>query len=318
MAAPKRPRFGSLQFWPRKRAEKEIPSVNWSVVPGKETAILGFIGYKVGMASAIVKDDTANSMTKGKKIVVPITILEAPNMKIFSIRFYNQGRVAKEVVVSNDKELKRIVKVPKQLKNFDSEIPKEYDDVRVIIYTLAKATAFKKTPDIIEVAIGGKSAVDKMNFAKGLIGKEISYKDFLNKVELIDARGITTGKGLVGAVDRFGISLKSHKAEKGRRRPGSLGPWHPARVTFRTPMSGQLGMFSRVTLNLKIMGSGSIAEKDINKGTGFKNYGKIKSNYIFIRGSIQGTVKRQVLITPSFRPTKDQTKKKFELMEVVQ
>ena len=25
-----RPRHGSLQFWPRKRAKKEIPSVNWN------------------------------------------------------------------------------------------------------------------------------------------------------------------------------------------------------------------------------------------------------------------------------------------------
>ena len=115
--APSSPHHGSLQFWPRKRAEKQIPSVNWSVVPSnaKMPGILGFITYKVGMATAVVKDNTEHSMTKGKKMVVPVTILEAPNMKVFSIRFYKFGKVMKEVIVSNDKDLKRVVRVPKEL-----------------------------------------------------------------------------------------------------------------------------------------------------------------------------------------------------------
>jgi hypothetical protein len=29
MAPPKSPRKGSLQFWPRKRVSKFLPSVNW-------------------------------------------------------------------------------------------------------------------------------------------------------------------------------------------------------------------------------------------------------------------------------------------------
>ena len=36
-----RPRFGSLQFWPRKRARKYLPSVNWK--PINSEGILGFI-----------------------------------------------------------------------------------------------------------------------------------------------------------------------------------------------------------------------------------------------------------------------------------
>ena len=53
MAKLSRPRRGSLQFWPRKRAQKLIPSVNWKIVSSKNSdkPILGFIGYKVGMAS---------------------------------------------------------------------------------------------------------------------------------------------------------------------------------------------------------------------------------------------------------------------------
>ena len=82
-------------------------------------------------------------------------------------------------------------------------------------------------------------------------------------------------------------------------------------------MAGQLGMFTRVHYNLNVINQGAIAEKDINPKSGFKNYGKIKSNYILVKGSVQGPSKRQVLITHSFRPTKLQAKKKYEFVEVL-
>ncbi len=311
MGAPSSPRHGSLQFWPRKRAGKIIPSVNWEPVKGE--GILGFIGYKVSMASAVVKDNTEHSMTKGKRIVIPVTILETPNIKIFSVRFYKYGKVLKEVIVSNDKELKRTLKVPKTLKSFDSEIPKEFNDLRIIIYSLPKQTSIKKTPDLIEVAIGEKN---KLDFVKNLIGKEISIFDF-NKTGLLDVRGLTKGKGLTGPVKRFGLTLKAHKSEKGRRNRGSLGPWHPARVTFRSPVAGQLGLFSRVHYNQKIIFTGKISEKDINKVNGFKHYGKIKTNYLIVKGSVQGPNKRQVLLTPAIRKTKKQEKKKYDFEEIL-
>ncbi len=319
MAKLSRPRWGSLQFWPRKRAEKQIPSVNWkpilsSLSNSKESSVLGFIVYKAAMASAVVKDDTPNSMTKGKKIVLPVTILEAPRMKVFSVRFYNKGIVTKEVIVSNDKELKRKLKVPKAIPSFDSSIPKEYDDIRVIVYSLVSSTDVKKTPDLIELAI---IAPNKLDFVKSLLNKEISIKDFLNKIELLDVRGLTIGKGLVGPVKRFGLTLKQHKTEKGVRRPGSLGPWHPARVTYLVPMAGQLGLFSRVHYNLKLINAGAISEKNINPSQGFKHYGNIKTDYLILKGSVQGPVKRQILVTPSFRPTKIKAKNKFDFQELI-
>ena len=75
MAKLSNPRAGSLQFWPRKKAEKFLPSVNWKMVSSKNKGILGFIAYKVGMASAIVKDNTSDSLTKGKKIFIPDEIM---------------------------------------------------------------------------------------------------------------------------------------------------------------------------------------------------------------------------------------------------
>ncbi len=309
---PKSPRHGSLQFYPRKRASRFIPSVNWSTIRTDFSGILGFISYKVGMATAIVKNTTDKAMTTGKKIAIPVTILEVPNMKVYSVRFYKNGLVIKDIIVSNDKELKHKLKVPKQPSNLEN-IPSNYEDIRLVVYSMPKQTSIKKTPDLIEIAF---NAENKLEFVKSLIKKEISITDFL-KEGLLDVRGLTKGKGLQGPVKRFGITLKAHKSEKGRRRPGSLAPWHPARVTFRTPMAGQLGLFSRVHYNNKIITSGNIKEKDINPKSGYKHYGKIRTSYIILNGSVQGPPKRQILLTPSFRPTKSQAKKKYEFIELI-
>jgi large subunit ribosomal protein L3 len=317
MSQRSRPRYGSLQFWPRKRAKKFLPSVNWKPVLEKQGAdsegILGFIGYKVGMASAIVKDNTEKSMTKGKRKAVPVTILEVPGMGIYSVRFYKQGVVSKEVVVAVEKGLKKNVKVSKNPGKLDSIKAEDYDDVRVIVYSHVGKTGIKKKSDFIELGVNAK---DKLAFVKGFIGKEIGLEDTL-KHDLVDVRGLTKGQGFSGTVKRFGIKLRPAKSEKGVRKPGSIGPWHPAHVVFRVPMAGQLGMFSRVHYNLKVVESGNIKERDINKKSGYKNYGNIKTSYVMLAGSVQGPAKRQILVTPSIRASKLTAKKSYEFLELI-
>jgi large subunit ribosomal protein L3 len=222
MAPPKSPRKGSLQFWPRKRVNKFLPSVNWKAIDSGKN-IKGFIGYKAGMFSSEVKDMTPNSMTKDKRIIIPSTIIECPSMKIFSIRFYKYGKVAKEVLAEHiDKELKRRVKLPKQGKNNSEHLKAEdYENVTIIAYSQVKKTNVKKTPDMTEIGLKG-SVEEKLNFVKNHLNKDITISDVFSQGEIVDVRGLTTGKGLVGPVKRFGITLKSHKSEKGVRRPGSL------------------------------------------------------------------------------------------------
>jgi large subunit ribosomal protein L3 len=306
-------RSGSLQFYPRVRAKKVIPSVNWKPVSKEGVGFMGFVGYKVGMISVWVKDDTANSLTKGKKIVVPATVIECPTMKIYSVRFYKNGKVMKDVVVSNGKDLKKSVKVPKKVGEIKEDM--EFDDVRVILYSGVKNTCVdKKKADLIEVGVSG-SVGEKLNFVKEKIGKDISVSEVFSK-GLVDIRGVTKGYGTQGPVRRFGISLKSHKSEKGVRRPGSLAPWHPCRVTFRAPQAGQTGYHNRITYNNLIMEVGNISEKDVNKKGGFEHYGIVKTDYMILRGSIPGPKKRGLVISFPIRPTKKQAKKKFEVLEL--
>ncbi|MAG07390.1 50S ribosomal protein L3 [Candidatus Pacearchaeota archaeon] len=330
MGQVSRPRRGSLQYWPRKRAKKIIPSVNWKAIGEKNSdkKLLGFIGYKVGMKSVYVKDDTADSMTKGKRVVVPGTIIECPPMKILSVRFYKNGTPTSDVVSDDlDKTLKRKIKVPKKVKGkVDSEkevkdssesfkSPSDFDDVSVIVYSLVKNTSVKKKPDISEIRLAGEKE-DKLRWIKEHIGKEIRVSEVFAFNDLADVRAVTKGKGNQGPVKRFGITLRSHKAEKGQRKVGSIGPWHPARVTFRVPMAGQMGMFTRAVYNNKVMEVGSISEKNINPASGFKKYGNIKTDYVILRGSVQGPSKRVMVLTQPLRKTKKQEKKNLEVIEL--
>lgn len=317
MPTQRRPRKGSLQFWPRKRINKFLPRVNWGAIESGK-GLKGFIAYKAGMVSVEVKDTTPSSMTKDKKIIIPATILECPKMKIFSVRFHKDGLVKKDVLSEQiDKELKKKVKVPKQNKvKIGSVKLSDYDNISVIVYSVIKKTGLKKKPDLAEVGIVGNSVDEKFKFVMENLNKELSINDFFASGEVIDLRGLTKGKGLQGPVRRFGITLKSHKSEKGVRRPGSLAPWHPARVTFRTPMAGQLGKFTRVHYNQKILSLGKAEElKESLKA--IKNYGDVKTDYVIVAGSVQGVPKRQILITSTLRTSKMQKKKNYEFLGVL-
>lgn len=311
MPSKKSPRKGSLQYWPRKRASKSLPRVNWNAISSGKN-LKGFICYKAGMASAAVKDNTPDSMTKDKQIVVPVTILECPPMKIFSIRFYKNKKVAFDVISEDlDKELKRKIKFPKaKTKKLDDVKIEDYDDVRVICYSVVKKTGLKKKPDLVEFGLTGNNE-EKINFIKENIGKEISVLDVLEAGQLVDLRGLTKGKGFQGPVKRFGIKLRFHKSEKGVRKVGSIGPWHPARVTFRVPMAGQLGMFTRAIYNNKIVDIGKSG-----KLKNIKNYGDVKTDYVVVRGSVQGSAKRQLILTCPLRETKKTKKRDYEFVEL--
>lgn len=304
---------GSLQFYPRVRAKKVIPSVNWKPLNKEGVGFMGFLGYKVGMISVWVKDDGVDSMTKGKRIAVPATLIECPVMKIYSVRFYKNGKVSRDVVVSNDKVLKNSVKIGKNIGKIPEDI--DFDDVRVIMYSgIAKTGIGKKKADMIEIGVSGDKDA-KLVFIKENLGKALSVVDVFSD-GLVDVRGVSKGYGTGGPVKRFGVSLKSHKSEKGVRRPGSLAPWHPSRVTFRAPQAGQTGYHNRVCYNSVILESGKLADRDVNKNGGFKNYGVVKNDYLILKGSVPGPAKRGVLLTQALRPTKYVSKQKFEVIEL--
>ena len=157
MPQSRKPRSGSMQYWPRKRA-KEIRIRSWA--KSNDSKMLGFMGYKVGMTHLIVNDNRPNSLTKNTEISFPVTIIECPSIKIASIRFYknttNGLKAFSEVWADNlDKELKRAIIIPKSTKKIEDV--KDYDDIKLIANTQPRLTGIgKKKPDLSEIAIGGK------------------------------------------------------------------------------------------------------------------------------------------------------------------
>lgn len=298
-----RPRRGSLQYWPRKRAKRPYARIrNWAELDS--TKLLAFLGYKTGMAHAMVKDINPNSPTKNMEISIPVTIVECPPIKPLSIRFYKnttKGLMLISEVFSEkqDKELKRRAKLPKSP---NKTCPEQFDEVRFAIYTQPKLTAIgKKKPEIIEIGISGKTAQEKLEYAKLLLNREIKISELFKENQVIDIHGITKGKGFQGTVKRFGVKIRQHKSEKTKRGVGTLGSWTPKRVQFSVPQAGKMGWHQRTEYNKSLI---KIDSKDITPKSGFLKYGKIKNEYVLIHGSVPGSRKKAVIMTEPIRPAK--------------
>jgi large subunit ribosomal protein L3 len=298
------PRHGSMQYWPRKRARSEKPRIHARVLvnPFK---IDGFCGYKVGMTQISVKDTYQNSLSKNQVIIKPVTIIECPPVKVAGIRFYKKSYNDSLVPSYNlfadkfDKELSKSMIIPK-LKN-KIENP-EFDDLRLVVYTQPKLTGFgKKKPEIMEIAVSGTKE-EKLAYAKEKLGKEIDVSEAFKVNEFVDIHAVTKGKGNQGPVKRFGVQIRSHKSEKTKRGPGSLGSWRGQQhMMYRVAHSGQTGYHLRTENNKSIIYVGNEPEK-VNPQGGFVNYGDVKSTYLMVVGSVAGQRKRLVRITHALRP----------------
>ena len=306
MTSAHKPRSGSLQYWPRKRAKRAYARVRfWA--PGQAGKPVGFAGYKVGMIHVLATDNKPTSMTKGQDIVIPATVIECPPLKIASVHFYkntNKGLQLTSSLFSSktDKELARKIKIPKESKRKIDDV-KEYDDIRVLVYTQPKLTGIgKKKPELFELALGG-SKEDKIKWVNEHLDKEINVEDVLTEGQLVDIHAITKGKGLAGPMKRFGISRTSHKSEKGVRTPANLGAWTGARQ-WRVAKAGQLGYQQRTELNKWLIKIGDKPE-EINKKSGYIRYGNIKNRYVLVKGSVAGAKKRLILLTNPIRPKKN-------------
>ena len=315
MPRTRKPRAGSMQFWPRVRSRYSYARIrNWPT--SKEAKLLGFAGYKVGMTHLLIEDNRANSLSKGAEIFCPVTIVECPPLKTASIRFYKNTQDGLKLVSelftdSLDKELERKnINQKKRKETNNSKIkqaphPTDFDLVRLLCYTQPKLTGIgKKRPEIFEVAIGGDKG-QQLDYAKEKLGKEISISEVFKEGQIIDTHSLTKGKGFQGPMKRFGIQLRHHKSEKSRRNPGTLGPWRgQGHVMWRVAHAGKMGYNLRTEYNKWIVKIGNKADEITAKG-GFLNYGVVKNHYILLKGSVSGIQKRLIRLTDAMRPKKN-------------
>ena len=294
-----RPRHGSLQYWPRKRAKRIVTRTrHWA--PSKDAKPLGFAGWKAGMTHVQLVDQNSKSPTFGKTIVKPVTVLDAPSLFVAAIRFYKTSFNGDHAVGEKWSKLPKDIKL-KLKTDIKSEMPKEFDNITLVVATQpAKSGMRQIKSDLFEIGIGGTSD-QKLAYADSVLGKEINAKDIFKPGEFVDASAVTKAFGFTGPVKRFGIRIQTRKDKQMHRHVGSIGSTVPRHIDWRVPAAGQHGFHTRTDFTKKL-----IMIDDASKVTpsgGFVGYGLPKS-VILIEGSVPGPRKRLVRIRKAARDSR--------------
>ncbi len=277
-----------MAFRPRKRARPKAQRINsWPSVD--EKAVLGFVGYKVGMTT-VSWIEQQEGPRKGMEVVGGATVVEAPPLKVYGVRFF-KGPIMKDVLTEEKDILEKL-----GMKNVKaSSVPEgEFKDVRLLAYAQPfLTTTGKKHVERIELGLGGASSEEKKEYALSLLGKDLSVADVIKEGSFVDIIGVTKGKGWQGPIKRFGVSKQRRKATGKQRHVGTLGPFKPGYVQYTAPQAGQMGLHKRTELNKWVLKVGKAEEaKDINPSAGWPHYGLVKNDFILIKGSVPGPAKR--------------------------
>jgi large subunit ribosomal protein L3 len=320
------PQRGSLGFRPRARAKRisgdwRAFSAPWVDEVYDNPTLCGFPGYKVGMSHVIKLEEKKRNKRFKQEVSSPVTVVEIPKSILFGIRVY-KAESARSIqafteVWSNEinEDASRKIHLPgddydeEKVKSKISAIKNEMDqitEVRALVLTIPKEAGLaKKKPDILEIKIAGKDLAKNFDWAVDNLGKELNILDHFKSDEYIDVTSVSKGKGFAGPIKRHGVKILPRKTRKGRRVVGSVGSWHPARISWTTPRAGNMGFHNRTEYNKKILKIGE-NPREINPNAGWKNYGMVKSNYMIIEGSIPGASKRLVRVRKTVRKTPNQ------------
>jgi len=299
------PRRGSLMFYPRVRAKNMTGRVRTWPEVGGAPKLLGFAGYKVGTTHLIMVDNRPKSPLFGREVIRSVTVVETPPIFVYGYRAY--VKTPKGIKTLGEVQLKTVPKYAEKTlirsKEYDpaksqADIEGKLNDVvelRALALTQPHKTGIgKRTPDLLEIKVGGDDIKSAYEYAKGLMGKEIKAKDLYAEGSIVDATGVTKGKGFAGAVKRFGVKIQPnwHKHRKGHRVVGSISPSKP-HMMFTIPRPGRMGFNQRTEYNKLIL---KISENpsDINVAGGFLHYGLVKGEHVVVDGSLPGPTKRLV------------------------
>jgi len=212
-----------------------------------------------------------------------------------------------------------------QAKTIDRDIAriKKYcQTIRLIAHTQIRALKFRsKKAHIMEIQLNGGSVADKVDFAFGLFEKKVPIDNVFKENEMIDVVSVSKGKGFEGVTTRWGTSRLPRKTHKGLRKVACIGAWHPARVAWTVARAGQNGFHSRTELNKKIYRIGKVTIDDKNRSSdkaaitsgdltvkgitplgGFPHFGVIRQDWVMIKGSVPGPVKRVITLRKTIVP----------------
>lgn len=287
----------------------------------------------------------AGSRLNKKEAIEPVTIIETPPLVAIGVIGYRETPQGLKPITTAwasfiNPNVKRVylkrwrkegVKKPfihhdekKDEKGLEEKLQKIKEGasvVRVIAHTQMNLVKLvQRKPHIIEIQVNGGSIEEKVDYAKSLFEKSIRVTDVFEEGEMIDACSVGKGKGIEGAIHRFGAKRLQKKTHRGRRKIACIGPWNPKGVSWTIARAGQFGFHHRTEVNKRIYRIGEeekagevnesgstkfdLTKKSINPMGGFPHYGLVKNQFLMIKGSITGTVKRTITLRKSLFPNK--------------
>ncbi|MBM3896950.1 MAG: 50S ribosomal protein L3 [Thaumarchaeota archaeon] len=301
------PRRGSLAFIPRARRQKLIPRVRtWPTISSDKPTILGIPTFKAGSIHVMTSDDREKTPNFGKPLFNASTVLATVPITIIGFRAYLKGydglQPFTDVFAENlPKELERKFKM--NTKGSEEKIKPITDNLSnikqvsaLVSVTPEDALLSQKKPFIFEVIIGGGDIKSQVEYAKSMLGKSIKASDVFKAGMMVDVIGVTKGKGFEGPVTRMGIKRKQHKSRKSVRAVGVLNPWHPSTIMYTVPRAGQMGFHQRMDRNKRILAIANAKDQPITPAGGFLHYGNVQNDYLIVKGSVPGPIKRLVTL----------------------
>jgi len=339
------PRHGSLGFNPRKRTKhvhgkiKAYPKDD----PSQQPHFTAFMGYKAGMTHIVRDVDKPGSKIHKKEAAEAVTIIEcAPMMCVGLVgymqtvtglraqttvwaghlsdelrrRFYkNWYRAKKKAFSKYSKQFYAEDKSMSEKIKTEIQRAKDYCQViRAICHTqVSKVKIGQKKAHVAEIQVNGGSVAEKVDFVVKMFEQPVPVSSVFSENEMIDTIGVTKGRGFEGVITRWSCSRLARKTHRGLRKVACIGAWHPQRVKWQTPRSGQLGSFHRTEINKKIykigksvkeepnnaMTENDLTEKAITPLGGFPHYGNVDEDYMMIKGAVVGVKKHLITMRKS-------------------
>lgn len=198
----------------------------------------------------------------------------------------------------------------------EKRIIENCDVIRLICHTQMKEvlTQFRqKKAHVMEIQVNGGEIEAKVSFCKSKLEQKIAITDVFEKDGMCDTIAVTKGRGTEGVITRWGITRLPRKTHRGLRKVACIGAWHPARVSYTVARVGQNGYHHRTEINKKIymVGNGEVnckageynartsidlTDKHITPMGGFVRYGEVKQDFVMLKGSCPGLVKRPITL----------------------
>ena len=285
-----RPRHGSLGFLPRKRCQRHRGKVKTFPADdaSKEVHLTAFLGYKAGMTHILREVNKPGSKIHKKEVVECVTIVETPPMVGVGVVGYvetPQGlRTLRTVWAAklSDEAKRRFYKNWYQSKkkafahyqaNYSEEdvkakleeMKKHCSVIRLIAHTqTGKIGLRQKKAHIMEIQVNGGSVEAKVDWAHSMMEKEIKVDQVISDNQMIDTIAVTKGHGIEGVINRWGVTRLPRKSHRGLRKVACIGSWHPSRLSYSVPRSGQKGYGHRTEINKKVYMVGKGKDADGN------------------------------------------------------